>query len=113
MKHTAAAEAKYSERRAQMILTPVTCHLSPDSSHSLSGSHLIDRHAARTWMVRMVLVTPPKRVITVDAVLVRMADARAQWRKCRWREGRSERRRDVRQTLNGQRQDKKKQRRKR
>ena len=110
MKHTAAAEAKYSERRAQMILTPVTCHLSPDSSHSLSGSHLIDRHAARTWMVRMVLVTPPKRVITVDAVLVRMADARAQ---AEGGEGKSERRRDVRQTLNGQRQDKKKQRRKR
>jgi hypothetical protein len=67
--HTAAADAKYKERRPQMTFTPVSCHLSPDDSHSLSGSHLIARHAARTWMVKRALATAPKTVMRVEAVL--------------------------------------------
>lgn len=53
-----------------MTLTPSTRQLSPDASHSLSGSHRRDRHAARTWMARARFVTAPKRVITREADLL-------------------------------------------
>lgn len=52
-----------------MNLIPLSCQLSGDESHSLSGSHLNERHAAKTWIVRIVFVTEPKRVIRVEAVL--------------------------------------------
>lgn len=68
---TEAADAKYMERSPQIILMLVSCHFCSDNSHSLSGSHLMDRHAARTWMVRTLLVIAPKRVIRVEAVLLR------------------------------------------
>lgn len=48
----------------------VSCHFCSDDSHSLSGSHLMERHAARTWMVRMLLVIAPKRVMRAEAVLL-------------------------------------------
>lgn len=90
--HTAAADAKYKERRPHITLTPVSCHLSPDDSHSLSGSHFIDRHAARTWMVRSALVMAPKRVMRVEAVLS------YRWRMARRRRG-GEKRDQVRQAI--------------
>lgn len=67
---TVAAEAKYADRSPQITFTPSTLQLSPDVSHSLSGTHLRDRHAARTWMARARFVTAPKRVITKDADLL-------------------------------------------
>ena len=70
IEQTNAFKAKYKERRPQKTFTPVSCHLSPDSSHSLSGSHLTVRHAARTWIVSREFETAPKRVMMVEAVLL-------------------------------------------
>ena len=53
-----------------MNLTPFSCHLSPDDSHSLSGSHLNVRHAARTWIVTAAFVMAPNTVMRVEAILL-------------------------------------------
>jgi len=67
--HTAAEEAKYAESRPHITLTPSTCQLSLEASHSLSGSHLRDRHAVKTWKASMELVAAPKTVMTSEADL--------------------------------------------
>lgn len=69
IEHTVAAEAKYAERSIQMTLSPSTRHPPIEVSHSLSGSHLSDLQAAKTWTVKAKLVTAPKRVITREADL--------------------------------------------
>lgn len=67
---TVAAEAKYTERSPQTILTPSTLQLIPEPSHSLSGIHLSDLQAPRTCMVTTRFVMAPKRVITMEASLL-------------------------------------------
>ena len=67
---TVAAEAKWVERRAQITLTPSTRQVSLDASHSLSGSHLSDRHAAKSCMASVKLAIAPKAVMTREANLL-------------------------------------------
>ena len=52
-----------------MSFKPLSCHLSPDDSHSLSGSHLKVYHDASTWMVTAVFARAPITVMSAEAVL--------------------------------------------
>ena len=53
-----------------MSFKPLSCHLSPDDSHSLSGSHLKVYHAAITWIVIAAFVMAPSIVVSAEAVLM-------------------------------------------
>jgi hypothetical protein len=53
-----------------MSFKPLSCHLSPDDSHSLSGSHLKVYHDARTWPVTAAFVMAPRTVMSAEAVLL-------------------------------------------
>ena len=52
-----------------MSFKPLSCHLSPDDSHSLSGSHLKVFHDARTWMATAAFVMAPSTVMSAETVL--------------------------------------------
>jgi hypothetical protein len=68
---TVVDDAKYTKKRPQTSLRPFVSHLSLRPSHSDSCSPLDvnERHAEATWRARIALVTHPKSVMSVEAVL--------------------------------------------
>ena len=52
-----------------MSFKPLSCHLSPDDSHSLSGSHLKIYHDASIWIATAAFVMAPITVMTAEADL--------------------------------------------
>ena len=53
-----------------MSFKPLSCHLSPDDSHSLSGSHLNVYHAAITWIVSATFIMAPSTVMSAEAIIL-------------------------------------------
>lgn len=53
-----------------MSLKPLICHLPPDDSHSLSGSHLKVYHAARSWKVKAAFDIMAQSTVMSTAVLL-------------------------------------------
>jgi hypothetical protein len=68
-------DVKYTKRRPQKNLQPLVSHLSlrPSHSDSCSPLNVNERQAVTTWTARTALVTHPKSVMSVEAVLERIS----------------------------------------
>ena len=51
-----------------MSFKPLSCHLSPEDSHSLSGSHPKVYHDASSWIRTAAFVKAPVTVMSAEAV---------------------------------------------
>lgn len=68
--HATAAVMKYAADKLPTNLMPLTVQESAEPSHSLSVSHLKDRHKAMSWIAKARLMKAPRSEMIRDGVLL-------------------------------------------